>query len=107
MHMTTMHAQEVGGAALRTARCDNTSNPPLFPTQGWQRAALGGKDEPVLTTRALVSGLVVGTTLLCFSNTWFGLQSGVWVTMGSLQVRVTAWLARAPARAQCLSALWD
>ena len=50
----------------------------------------------MLTTRALVSGLLVGT-LLCFSNTWFGLQSG-WVTMGSLQVRVAAaWavLARA------------
>ena len=51
----------------------------------------GSKDEPVLTTRALVGGLVVGT-LLCFSNTWFGLQSG-WVTMGSLQVRDAAWLA--------------
>lgn len=48
----------------------------------------------MLTTRALVSGLLVGT-LLCFSNTWFGLQSG-WVTMGSLQVRAAAWTVLAP-----------
>ena len=48
----------------------------------------------MLTTRALVSGLLVGT-LLCFSNTWFGLQSG-WVTMGSLQVSAVAWTVVAP-----------
>ncbi|KAK9840796.1 hypothetical protein WJX81_005265 [Elliptochloris bilobata] len=41
------------------------------------------KDKPVLTVRALVGGLFVGS-LLCCSNTFFGLQTG-WVTMGSLQ----------------------
>jgi uncharacterized oligopeptide transporter (OPT) family protein len=37
----------------------------------------------VLTPRALAAGLLVGS-VLCFSNTFFGLQTG-WVTMGSLQ----------------------
>ena len=39
---------------------------------------------PVLTARAVAAGLLVGS-VLCFSNTYFGLQTG-WVTMGSLQV---------------------
>jgi uncharacterized oligopeptide transporter (OPT) family protein len=39
---------------------------------------------PSLTFRAVGVGLLVGT-LLCFSNMYFGLQTG-WVTMGSLQV---------------------
>lgn len=46
-------------------------------------AAGGG---PVLTVRAIAAGLLVGS-VLCFSNTYFGLQTG-WVTMGSLQVNV-------------------
>ncbi len=36
-----------------------------------------------LTIRAVTTGLCVGS-ILCFSNTYFGLQTG-WVTMGSLQ----------------------
>jgi uncharacterized oligopeptide transporter (OPT) family protein len=36
-----------------------------------------------LTLRALAAGLLVGS-VLCFSNMYFGLQTG-WVTMGSLQ----------------------
>lgn len=36
-----------------------------------------------LTIRAVATGLCVGS-ILCFSNTYFGLQTG-WVTMGSLQ----------------------
>ena len=36
-----------------------------------------------LTVRAVATGLCVGS-ILCFSNTYFGLQTG-WVTMGSLQ----------------------
>lgn len=36
-----------------------------------------------LTVRAVLVGLGVGS-ILCFSNTYFGLQTG-WVTMGSLQ----------------------
>lgn len=36
-----------------------------------------------LTARAVLVGLGVGS-ILCFSNTYFGLQTG-WVTMGSLQ----------------------
>lgn len=36
-----------------------------------------------LTIRGLVVGLAVGT-LICFTNTFFGLQSG-WITMASLQ----------------------
>eukprot|EP00879_Flechtneria_rotunda_P019423 GHRR01020401.1.p1 GENE.GHRR01020401.1~~GHRR01020401.1.p1 ORF type:complete len:360 (+),score=103.69 GHRR01020401.1:512-1591(+) len=44
------------------------------PTAGAQQA---------LTVRALAAGLAVGT-VLCFSNMYFGLQTG-WVTMGSLQ----------------------
>lgn len=38
---------------------------------------------PALTVRALAAGLGVGA-VLCFSNMYFGLQTG-WVTMGSLQ----------------------
>lgn len=38
----------------------------------------------MLTVRAVAAGLLVGA-VLCFSNTYFGLQTG-WVTMGSLQV---------------------
>ncbi|EIE19928.1 OPT superfamily oligopeptide transporter [Coccomyxa subellipsoidea C-169] len=44
------------------------------------------EDEPQLTFRAVGTGLVVGS-LLCCSNTYFGLQTG-WVTMGSLQSAV-------------------
>lgn len=51
-----------------------------FPPSG--HAAAG----PVLTVRAVAAGLLVGA-VLCFSNTYFGLQTG-WVTMGSLQVRI-------------------
>ena len=38
---------------------------------------------PQLTVRATLTGLAVGT-LLCFTNMYFGLQTG-WVTMGSIQ----------------------
>ena len=60
-----------------------------------------------LTPRALVLGAAIGL-LLCFSNTFFGLQTG-WVTMASLQSALLAFLcvalaARAdPARAAPLS----
>ena len=37
-----------------------------------------------LSVRAVLAGLLVGS-ILTFSNTYFGLQTG-WVTMGSLQV---------------------
>ena len=56
-----------------------------FAREAEHRGCSGNKDEPVLTVRALVGGLLVGS-LLCCSNTFFGLQTG-WVTMGSLQVR--------------------
>ena len=44
-----------------------------------------GRDpnSPQLTCRAVLAGLVVGT-MLCFTNMYFGLQTG-WVTMGSVQ----------------------
>ena len=45
-----------------------------------------GDTETQLTFRAVAAGLLVGS-LLCCSNTYFGLQTG-WVTMGSLQVRL-------------------
>ena len=45
-----------------------------------------GDAETQLTFRAVAAGLLVGS-LLCCSNTYFGLQTG-WVTMGSLQVRL-------------------
>lgn len=47
-------------------------------------SAQTGAGGPVLTVRAIAAGLLVGA-VLCFSNTYFGLQTG-WVTMGSLQV---------------------
>ncbi|KAL7546375.1 hypothetical protein ACHAWF_009717 [Thalassiosira exigua] len=47
-----------------------TVSPPLQP-------------EPELTPRALLGGIFVGG-VLCFSNMYFGLQTG-WITMGSLQ----------------------
>jgi hypothetical protein len=54
-------------------------------------AAAGGQ---ALTLRALAAGLLVGS-VLCFSNMYFGLQTG-WVTMGSLQSAILgeAWDAR-------------
>ncbi|KAJ2863812.1 OPT super [Coemansia aciculifera] len=39
--------------------------------------------QPQFTWRAIVVGLLFGT-ILCFSNLWFGLQSG-WISMMSLQ----------------------
>ncbi|KAJ2166347.1 OPT super, partial [Coemansia sp. RSA 551] len=39
--------------------------------------------EPQFTWRAIIVGLLFGT-VLCFSNLWFGLQSG-WISMMSLQ----------------------
>ena len=45
--------------------------------------------ERQLTWRAVGAGLFVGS-LLCCSNTYFGLQTG-WVTMGSLQVVLRIW----------------
>ena len=44
-----------------------------------------GRDPagPQLTLRAVLAGLFVGT-ILCFTNMYFGLQTG-WVTMGSIQ----------------------
>ena len=47
-------------------------------------------EESQLTFRAVGAGLLVGS-LLCCSNTYFGLQTG-WVTMGSLQVRLAVTL---------------
>jgi hypothetical protein len=49
---------------------------------GSMAAALPGVG-PALTARAVAAGLLVGS-VLCYSNTYFGLQTG-WVTMGSLQ----------------------
>lgn len=42
------------------------------------------------TVRAVAVGLLVGT-LLCFTNMYFGLQTG-WVTMGSIQCAVVGFL---------------
>lgn len=47
---------------------------------------LGEPEEAQLTVRAVLAGLLVGT-LLCFTNMYFGLQTG-WVTMGSIQCAV-------------------
>lgn len=52
------------------------------------RPDVAKEDEPQLTFRAVGTGLLVGS-LLCCSNTYFGLQTG-WVTMGSLQVGIRA-----------------
>ena len=43
-------------------------------------------EQQQLTLRAVLAGLLVGT-LLCFTNMYFGLQTG-WVTMGSIQCAV-------------------
>jgi hypothetical protein len=47
-----------------------------------------------LTLRALAAGLLVGS-VLCFSNMYFGLQTG-WVTMGSLQSAILGEQSTAP-----------
>lgn len=44
------------------------------------------EDPPQLTVRACLGGLGIGT-VLCFTNMYFGLQTG-WVTMGSIQCAV-------------------
>ena len=48
-----------------------------------RRCAPRASSQAQLTVRAVVVGLFVGT-ILCFTNMYFGLQTG-WVTMGSLQ----------------------
>lgn len=79
---------------LRPDTAENTQKIYILWQQGlWaltdQRAhcRAGSRIRGQLTFRSLAVGLAVGT-LLCFSNTYFGLQTG-WVTMGSLQV--VAW----------------
>ena len=47
-------------------------------------------EEGGLTWRSTFLGCIIGT-LLCTSNMWFGLQTG-WVTMGSLQSALLAWV---------------
>ena len=47
------------------------------------RHGMGEGGPAQLTLRAVLVGLLVGT-LLCFTNMYFGLQTG-WVTMGSIQ----------------------
>ena len=56
------------------------SKPTPSPPRARQRLQWANKG---LTARAVLAGLFVGS-ILCFSNTYFGLQTG-WVTMGSLQ----------------------
>ena len=59
---------------------------------------------PQLTMRACLGGLAIGT-VLCFTNMYFGLQTG-WVTMGSIQCAVVgfAMFRFCPASAHVLSA---
>eukprot|EP01029_Cantina_marsupialis_P020709 TRINITY_DN486_c1_g1_i3.p1 TRINITY_DN486_c1_g1~~TRINITY_DN486_c1_g1_i3.p1 ORF type:complete len:688 (-),score=172.88 TRINITY_DN486_c1_g1_i3:358-2421(-) len=45
--------------------------------------------EKQFTIKAIISGICIGA-LLCFSNMYFGLQTG-WVTMGSLQASIVVW----------------
>ena len=50
-----------------------------------------GQREPLqLTVRACVVGVLVGS-ILCFTNMYFGLQTG-WVTMGSVQCAVVGFV---------------
>eukprot|EP00966_Prymnesium_polylepis_P229275 5305551-Prymnesium_polylepis.1 len=59
---------------------DQESAPPFSNLAG---------ETPQLTVRAVAAGLAVGT-LLCFTNMYFGLQTG-WVTMGSIQCAVVGY----------------
>lgn len=59
-------------------------DPPTKPQQQQPAAAAEQRQQsPELTARAVAGGILVGG-LMCFSNMYFGLQTG-WVTMGSLQ----------------------
>jgi len=63
---------------------ETTSNPRNPKAAQLQSKPQAPEDEPPeLTARALGGGVIVGG-ILCFSNMYFGLQTG-WVTMGSLQ----------------------
>jgi hypothetical protein len=88
MTEAALRAPQASGGPSRTARL-SLSWPcadAVLRARARQAEGCSGKGgEPVLTVRALVGGLLVGS-LLCCSNTFFGLQTG-WVTMGSLQVR--------------------
>ena len=59
-------------------------------TMSTEPLLLTDADTPQLTLRATLCGLFVGT-LLCFTNMYFGLQTG-WVTMGSIQCAVVGFL---------------
>ncbi|KAF8059133.1 oligopeptide transporter [Scenedesmus sp. PABB004] len=61
----------------------HSARPPRGPRRAMAGLGASGDAGRALTPRALAAGLAVGA-LLCFSNTYFGLQTG-WVTMGSLQ----------------------
>ncbi|KAJ2522965.1 OPT super, partial [Coemansia sp. RSA 2049] len=65
---------------------DNTNDSLASVEEESQQEQRGHKvdtSQPQFTWRAIVVGLLFGT-VLCFSNLWFGLQSG-WISMMSLQ----------------------
>ena len=63
---------------LRGTKCSRSVSSPSLTHLCGRRAR-----EPNLTFRSVGGGLLVGS-ILCCSNTYFGLQTG-WITMGSLQ----------------------
>jgi hypothetical protein len=85
-------ARDVGGQALLNTALSNDER---------NQAA---DDLPQLTVRAILGGLAIGT-VLCFTNMYFGLQTG-WVTMGSIQCAVVGFAVFrfcAPASSRVLS----
>ncbi|KAI7826718.1 OPT oligopeptide transporter protein-domain-containing protein [Kickxella alabastrina] len=59
---------------------ENTSEATAERQRGYHKV---DTSQPQFTWRAIIVGLLFGT-ILCFSNLWFGLQSG-WISMMSLQ----------------------
>ena len=65
---------------------DDYQDPDEVEERPWRQLLRHGYGEggpPQLTLRSIVVGVSVGT-VLCFTNMYFGLQTG-WVTMGSIQ----------------------
>ncbi len=75
-----VESEEEGEAGLEHGLLDRTALDRAPPA----------RDPPQLTVRSVVVGLLVGT-VLCFTNMYFGLQTG-WVTMGSIQCAVVGFI---------------
>ncbi len=84
------HRQPLMGNSMRGESSDESNDSDEAPWRQLARRDVAGHAAPQLTMRSALAGLAVGT-LLCFTNMYFGLQTG-WVTMGSVQCALGGFL---------------